>query len=306
MSRTQLRGLFAARVVGVSLAVALTAAPARGQVAGGYSAVQPAAPASQPAAPESQPAAPASQPGRFETVLTASPMWSQDRNFLGVRFWKLDPHHYELELWYKGYYPPPDSHTLSLELEMGLTRRLQLDVYENAAIEIGSDGKRHFSHKGNAIELRIAIPERYGQIWGNPVVYLEWVANHGAPDRAEVRVLLGGELFTPRLLGAVNLVFECNADTINGEPYQGEPEFGVTAAASYEVLRERLRLGAEIMAIFTREKFRNSTTEREIQIGPNLSWHVIGHRLKLYTTLFFGLGGNAPTIAPWVILGTAW
>jgi hypothetical protein len=278
----------------VLLILGRVAAPAHAQQAGGYTALQP-----PPAPPTSQPTP------RYETVVSASPMWTQDRNFLGVRFWKLDPHHYELEIWYKANWPPPNSHTVQVELEMGLTRRLQLDLYENLASEINGDGKRTFSHQGNAVELRIAIPERYGQIWGNPVIYLEWLANHGAPDRAEARLLLGGELFTPRLLAALNAVFECNADTLGGS-YRGEPEFGVTAAASYEVLRQRLRLGAELSAIFTRETFRRSSTEREIQIGPNLSWHVIGHRLKLHTTLFFGLGGNAPTFAPWVILGSGW
>ncbi|MBI5481265.1 MAG: hypothetical protein HY906_20570 [Deltaproteobacteria bacterium] len=299
------------------LAVVILALPASGaaQRAGGYKAMErEAPPASQPA-PSSQPGArpaPAPVAGRYETVIEASPMWTQDRNFLGTRLWKRDRGTYGLGFWYRPefYRDRPSKHRFQLELEIGLTQRLQLDIYENVTFnKDGPDGGRTFSHQGIALELRIAIPKRYGTIWGNPVVYLEYVSNHDAPDKAEAKLLLGGELFTPRLLGVINLVFECLVNKLRGEPYKGEPEFGLTAAASYEVMRQHLRLGAEARLIFESGTFgavRRGDVETLLLLGPNVAWHVVGRHLKLYATMFFGVTEAAPRYAPWVILATSW
>jgi hypothetical protein len=296
-------------VVGLAvLAVAALPASAAAQRAGGYQGmVREEAPASQPAA--------ASQPrpvAAYETVVEASPMWAQDRNFLGTRFWRLDKGHYELELWYRPEFFKDKASTqrFQLELEIGLTQRLQLDIYENVTFnKDGPNGDRTFSHQGVAVELRIAIPKRYGTMWGNPVIYLEFMSNHDAPDRFEAKLLMGGELFTPRLLGAINAVFECNVDRMRGGGgYHGEPEFGVTAAASYEVVKQRLRLGAEARLIFEAASFAavKHDVETELLLGPNLAWHILGPRLKLFATMFFGVTKESPRYAPWLILATGW
>jgi hypothetical protein len=276
------------------------------QRAGGYKSMEPEGP------PASQPAPPAATAGRYETVIEASPMWTQDRNFLGTRFWKLDRGHYELELWYRPEFfrDKPSTQRFQLEMEIGLTDRLQLDIYENVTFnKDGPDGGRTFSHQGIALELRIAIPKRYGTIWGNPVVYLEYLSNHDAPDRFEAKLLLGGELFTPRLLGALNAVFECNVNKMRGAPYAGEPEFGVTAAASYEVVKQRLRFGAEARLIFEGASFgavRRRDVETELLLGPNVAWHILGRHFKAYVTMFFGVTEGSPRYAPWMILATSW
>ncbi|HEY3351974.1 MAG TPA: hypothetical protein VGQ83_01875 [Polyangia bacterium] len=284
------------RYAAAVLLLCTLAPPARAQRAGGYQGLTPAPP------PSSQPA-PA-----YETVVTGSPMWTQDRNFLGTRFWKLDPGKVELELWWRPEWyrgDEPSRHRTQLELELGLTKRLQLDIYQRFVSRVDG-GERNFSYEGTAIELRVAIPERYGQMWGNPVIYLELLSNHDAPDRVEAKLLLGGQLFTPKLLGAVNLTFECNVDKMKGAPYQGAPELGATAAASYEIIAQRMRLGAEARLIFEREQFRHATTETSLMLGPNVSWHLIGHHLKLYATLFFGVTEDSPRFAPWVILASGW
>jgi hypothetical protein len=290
----------------LSLALVVVSVPwtAEAQRAGGVKGLAPeTSPSSQPAPGSSSRTAPV-----YETVVTASPMWTQDRNFLGTRFWKLDQGRYELELWWRPEFlrEGPSQHKIQVELEIGLTRRLQLDLYENLTSTVNSNGTRELNHAGTAVELRIAIPERYGTIWGNPVVYLEFLSNHDAPDRAEARLLLGGELLTPKLLGALNLLLEANVNRMKGHAYEGEPEFGGTAAASYEVVAQHLRLGAEARVIFERARWRHAETEAQIMLGPNLNWHLIGNRLKLYATLFFGLNEDAPRFAPWVILGTGW
>jgi DNA-binding NarL/FixJ family response regulator len=289
-----LRNPLCSKIAAALLAACLVPLPATAQRAGGYQGLAPEPP-------------PASQPApAYETVVQASPLWTQQREFLGTRFWKLDQGHSEAEVWWRPqfYREGPSDHLLQAEMEIGLTRRLQLDIYENLQYTAGPDGVRTFSHEGNQIELRIAIPERYGTMWGNPVIYLEWHPRHDAPDRAEARLLLGGELFTPRLMGALNLVFEANADRITGQGYQGEPELGVTGAASYEVIMRRLRLGAEAQLIFARAAFRNSSTETELLLGPNVAWLVLGDHLKIFATLFFGVTEEAPRFAPYVILAS--
>jgi hypothetical protein len=143
-------------------------------------------------------------------------------------------------------------------------------------------------------------------MWGNPVIYLEWIANHDAPDRVEAKLLLGGELVTPKLLGAVNLVFEMNADSLKGQSYAGAPEFGVTAAATYEVVAQRVRVGAEARCIFERAAFKNSDTETVLLVGPNATLRILGDHLKLYATIFVGVTEDAPRLAPWVILASGW
>src|SRR5882672_3229848 len=95
--------------------VVLLPAVALGQQAGGYSAGPAEAPAYEPAAG------------------SPSPEWTQDRTFPGTRFWKLDPGRIEAELWWNLRAPRGQDafHLVKAELEIGLTNRIQLDLYEN-------------------------------------------------------------------------------------------------------------------------------------------------------------------------------
>src|SRR5262245_61980549 len=170
-------------------------------------------------------------PSYETTVERRSPEFTQDRTFGATRFWKLDEGVYEAEVWWRLRDPrgPGHYHLVQAELEIGLSPRIQLDLYENLLIQ---DGELY--HEGNQIEARIAIDPVYGRTWGNPVVYLEWHPRHLDADRAETRLLLGGEL-APKLLGAANLFYEQNiTNTVAG--FVPNPEVGVTASLSYAVL----------------------------------------------------------------------
>src|SRR5262245_29290347 len=92
-------------------------------------------------------------PPQYETVVQASPEWSQDRNFAGTRFWKLDQGRFAVEQWWRLRVPRDGEayHILQTEVEIGLTPRVQLDIYENLTNERGD-----WTHEGNQIEARIA------------------------------------------------------------------------------------------------------------------------------------------------------
>src|SRR4051812_27801877 len=122
----------------VIFTLALSAAAAHAQDAGGYSA----GPGKDAGEPDDGPAVP-------------SPTWTQDRTFPGTRFWKLDKGRYEVEQWWRLRKPRDGEayHILQTELEFGLTDRVQFDFYENLSTE--RTGK--LEHDGNQFEARIAF-----------------------------------------------------------------------------------------------------------------------------------------------------
>src|SRR5579883_1066082 len=215
------------------------------------------------------PAPPPPAPPRhwYESLILGhrpSPQWTQDRSFTSTRFWLLDPGTYEAQVWLRTrVWDDPKANPAELllqaEIEVGLVPHLQLDIYENLISDPGPGAPRTLRQEGNQIELRIAIPSYYGQIFGNPVIYLEWHPRRADPDRFEARLLLGGAP-TRWLYLAMNPYVELNVEptdvtsaAVNG---LGQPvvvtrstmlydmEVGATLAAGFRVA-EWLRLSVE-------------------------------------------------------------
>ncbi len=179
-----------------------------------------------------------------------SPEWTQDRSFTSTRFWRLDPGQYEVQSWLRTRIPhemagvrAPAELRLQQEIEIGLTPHLQLDLYENLTFNVEDTGRRGVQQEGLQIEARISFGERYGQLFGNPVLYLEWHPHRHEPDRAEVRLLLGGELSDSVYL-AVNPYFETNIAPTEGR-WLLDAEVGTTVALGLR-LSEWLRISAEL------------------------------------------------------------
>jgi len=90
----------------------------------------------------------------YQTTVNAprvrSPPATQDRVFASTRLWKLDPGRYEVEVWWdeKLKRDEPNEALLKLEIEIGLTPHIQLDIYQNFIISNGQ-----FDVEGNQIEL---------------------------------------------------------------------------------------------------------------------------------------------------------
>ena len=219
--------------------------------------------------------------------------------FPGTRFWKLDSGRYEVETWWRLRKPRGEKeyHIFQAELELGLTPRIQLDLYENLSTE--DTGK--LQHAGNQIEARIAIDPVYGRTPLNPVIYLEWQPRHLHADRAEIRLLGGGQILGPRLVGAINLFYEQN---VTKEPagFVPNPEMGFTAASSLALLGQFLRAGAEVKFALEKEKWGDHRWEKQLLVGPNFSARIISQSVKLYTTVLFGVTNDAKKIDSFLIL----
>lgn len=234
-----------------------------------------------------------------------SPEATQDRTFPGTRFWKLDKGRHEFEIWWQVRDPRSDPaySIVQLEYEVGLTDRIQLDLYENF-----TDKGGEWTVEGTKIETRIAVDPVYGRTPLNPVVYLEIHPLHLGPVRAETRLLLGEQILDEKLLAAVNLFYEQNvtkeSDGAGGKVYVPNPEAGFTAAASYAVAGQKLRIGAEVKYAIEKELFDDARWEQQFLVGPNLSTRLAGNRLKLFSTVLFGVTDDAKKIDAFVILAS--
>jgi hypothetical protein len=239
-----------------------------------------------------------------------TPTWTQDRTFPGTRFWKLDKGKFEVEQWWK-YRAPPRGSTgedayqfLQTEIEMGITDRVQIDIYEN----VSTEGTGRLHHDGNQIEARIAIDPVYGRTPGNPVIYLEWQPRHLQGDRAEVRLLGGGEMLGDRLVGAANLFYEQNLTSqpgaMGGSEFVPNPEMGATGGLSYAIMGQTLRVGGEAKLAFEKELLSDPSWQFQVLVGPNVSARLHGERLKLFATSLFGLTSDARKVDAALILAS--
>lgn len=231
-----------------------------------------------------------------------SPAATQDRTFPGTRFWKLDKGRQEFEIWWRFRDPrgaDNQYNIVQLEYEIGITDRIQLDIYENLTDKGGS-----WTREGTQIEARIAVDPVFGRTPLNPVVYLEWHPLHLGPTRAEGRLLLG-ELVGDKLLTAFNLFYEQNVTKDAENTFVPNPEGGFTAAASYAVKGQQLRVGAEVKFALEKELWADDRWEKQLLVGPNLSTRLAGEKLKLFTTVLFGITDDAKQIDGYLILASA-
>jgi hypothetical protein len=262
-----------------------------------------------------------------------SPQWTQDRSFTSTRFWLLDPGTFEVEMWLRTRVFPevngvraPYEILWQHEIEMGVWPHLQIDLYENITFNAGDDGKRGIQQEGNQIEARIAIPSYYGQYFGNPVIYLEWHPRRGEPDRAEVRLLMGGAP-TRWFYLAVNPYVETNIEPTDIETAVIDPitkmasiqksskfiadmEFGTTVAAGFRVT-DWLRLSAEMKIGADMLGDENNQLHFVWFLGPGFILKPLPPRYRQYlkimgTCLFAMPGANegAQAFEPLFIIGS--
>jgi len=238
----------------------------------------------------------------YQTTVSAprmkSPVQTQDRVFGTSRFWKLDPGRYEVEVWWDQKFnrDEPNVALLQLEIEIGLTPHIQLDLYQNFILSNGQ-----FDVEGNQFEMRYAFASQYNEISWNPVLYLEWHPRKQAQDRAEVRLLMGGDLPAAGLW-AVNLFFEGNVDYFKASYAEGfDGEMGATAAVSFPVVKDVLRLGAELQGGV--DQHGSPRFYASGFLGPDLLLTYRPAGLKLTATALFGLLPEDPRVRLLVIAG---
>jgi hypothetical protein len=263
-----------------------------------------------------------------------SPEWTQDRNFSSTRFWLLDPGDIELETWFRtrifpevGGVRAPAEMRLQQEVEFGVFPHVQLDLYENITFNVEEDGVRRAQQEGNQIEARIAIPSYYGQMFLNPVLYLEWHPRHNQPDRAEFRMLLGGAP-TRWLFLALNPYVETNVEqtdivsaaidvrtgapvVVHAQKFIADMEVGTTLAAGFRIT-DWLRLSAELKIGGDMLGSADNSLKFVWWLGPGFIIKPLPEKyrkhLKIMGTCLFAMPGTpveAQQFEPLVILGAA-
>lgn len=274
-----------------------------------------------------------SSPGYYASVVRAhrpSPTWTQDRSFTSTRFWLLDPGTFEVETWLRTRIPhsidgvrAPAELLMQHEIEIGVWPHVQIDLYENITFNVEDDGVRRAQQEGNQIEARIAIPSYYGQMFANPVIYLEWHPRHGEPDRAELRLLLGG---APKrwFYLVVNPYVETNVEstdvyTVSTDPmrtvvhttkFLADMELGTTIAAGFRI-NDRLRLSAEMKIGADMLGDEDNQLHFVWFLGPGFILKPLPPKyakyLKVMATCLFAMPGThsgAQQFEPLVILGS--
>ncbi len=253
--------------------------------------------------------------GDYETrvqTFRRSPAFSQDRDFPGTRFWRLDPGSYEVEGWWTGQTYSPrlgggQDNFYQTEIEMGLVPHVQMDIYANL------DNPPHTSDynlDGLAVELRYSIARDYGELFANPVLYVEFTPQYFNSPRLEGRLLLGGDLIKKKpsfLVGAANLYYEQNL-LPSQTPDGIDAEMGVDAAASFNVVDDVLRLGGELKGGLDDHAVRRLASGLPqfptLLVGPNFIVKLPSNVIKLMGTIFFGTQPYDPAVMPMLVLGS--
>lgn len=233
-----------------------------------------------------------------------SPHWTQSRSFAATRFWLLDPGNQSVEVWYSTRIRHDGNagdtrHLWQLEYMFSPFRGFEVDVYANYA----HDQLDGFHIEGAQIEGRIA-PFRYGQVFLNPVLYLEWHPQNRDANRAEARLLLGGQLFTPRLHAALNPFWEQNLDSADGvrAHYVADREIGLSAALQYAIIDRHFALGAEARVLADQQGAPTSY-QSVVKAGPALWLNFDDGHVFLTATALVGLTNKSDLLNPIVILG---
>jgi hypothetical protein len=235
-----------------------------------------------------------------------SPSFTQSRQFTTTRFWLLDPGKQAIEAWYSSRIQKDGAkdgngettkHLWQLEYMFSPVRGLEVDLYFN--YEWDKEQKYHI--EGAQLEARIA-PWRYGEVFLNPVLYVEWHPRNRDVNRGELRLLLGGEIVR-RLRGAINPFVEQNLDSAGpGSTFLADREIGVTGALSYAVIDKVLSLGGETRFVADQQGME-SGYNKVAKVGPAFWLRLVEERMFLTGSFLFGLTSRSDRYNPIVILG---
>lgn len=193
------------------------------------------------------------------------PRWTTRRRFPTTRVYVVPEGKVETEFWSRATINRDSQGggtdwRFLQEFEIGLPYRFQFDFYLRQDHSAGSGT----TQGGAMFEVRWALAD-WGELWGNPALYLEYISLGDRPDKIEPKLLLGGELDEGWHWGA-NLVFEWE---LAGDR---EAEYALTTALAKTVLDEELSLGIESVLSLTDTKGSRGDFSTSLVIGPSLQW----------------------------------
>ena len=218
------------------------------------------------------------------------PEWTTERGFGTSRVYVRPPGSIEFnQFWTPEWKDGHVEHSFREEVEIGLPYRLQLDLYQNWGIEEGDT-----VYRGSSVELRYALAN-WGKIPLNPTLYGEWNFKDAAPDKWELKLLLG-QTFGRRWNWAGNFTYE---QETGGER---EQEVALSSALTYALIDQTLNAGIEMLWEHKTTKDSRGDPEIEFLIGPSIN--VRPTRFSFITVApLFGTTDDSPDAEIFVIAG---
>ncbi|MGC8654190.1 MAG: hypothetical protein ACP5US_09405 [Candidatus Kryptoniota bacterium] len=146
------------------------------------------------------------------------------------------------------------------ELEYGITRRLDVSLYQVVSKTIASPLKLESSK----LRGRLKLSEK-GNLFVDPLIYLEWVRNYDfkRPNIIEAKIVLAKDV------GLIN--FSINASAEREITKGAELETSVTAGIGYEI-SPALRLGVESVNEINKEGGGNFGVGPTISASTKVAW----------------------------------
>jgi hypothetical protein len=230
-----------------------------------------------------------------------SPTWTQGRSFAATRVWLLDPGEQEFELWYSTRIShngtSGDNPQLwQIEYMKGVAPHVQLDVYFNYQHD-----DTGFHIEGAQIEGRFSLARHYGETWGNPALYLEWHPQTRGPNRGEVRLLIGGQIFSPNFHGAFNPFLEQNLDSGPDGKFSADREIGASAAFGYAIIPGMFSLGAELKGAADQQDEKDY--KGVFKVGPSLWLNLFDSHFRITYAGLIGVTKRSDAFNPFLVLG---
>jgi hypothetical protein len=224
------------------------------------------------------------------------PEWTTRRRFPTTRVYvQQPPGAWGLSQWWRmddsrGVDP---RHRFRTELEYGLARRTQLDLYLDT--QRTRDG--NWIYHDTAVEIRYALAD-WGKLPLNPTLYYEWqfVEEEHGPDKHEIKALFGDAVNDWHY--GVNLVYEQEV----GEAR--ETEYQISQAVGYSVSDRLLSIGEESKYAIVSEEGARGEASHEFSIGPSIQLRT-SKDTHVDIVALFGATDDAPDIETFVVFGCA-
>lgn len=216
------------------------------------------------------------------------PRWTANRRFPNTRIYVVPKGKATVEYWQRVNAPLGDLVNARkiqsyYELELGLGHRLQLDIYLTTEQK---GWKGDFGLKKEKLELRYALAD-WGQLWGNPTLYLEWSRVRGDTDFCEGKILLGDQL-APSWHWGLNLAFETS---LGGE---WTHEFVLSGGISKTLTDQGLSVGLEgkTGVLDKRGSRFKDFVEQAHLVGPSVAFYPVP-AMHVLATVLAGVQGEA-------------
>lgn len=219
------------------------------------------------------------------------PRWTATRRFPTTRVYVIPEGKVEVEAWARGTFKNGQSEWRFLqEVEIGLPHRFQLDLY----LRQDYDSETDDTLWGGQFEVRWALAD-WGEIWGNPTLYFEYITLADRPEKIEPKLLLGGEI-APGWHWGANFVAELE---LGGER---ENEYQVTTGLSWTVVDSVFSIGVEDIFTFADVKGSRGDFDTSFVIGPSFQWRPTPP-MTINVAPLFGVTNDSPDVQLWFNMG---